>query len=324
MGAIFGLFWRKAWDNLFHIIIFNMIWLTLTIPFLKASQITANTLFPVVEGAGTPASAPLEAAPAIQSTATVAVESTTTAPAIQSTAAAAVESTATAPSGTPSVESTSAAAARPRHFRWTPAGIPAIVMLIAAWLLVCIATGFVFYGTADIVANYDFSGYKDVFRTFMKRDPVTRSIALVSLFAAVFVASWANLVFYLSVARTMGLLFVLLAGVMLWFIVFVSMAFMYALPIAAQGNMGVTRSIKTGAVFALTYPARSFAALAVGGMVFFLGVASAIGAGFFAVAAPAMLFNAAAKVRLDEMSGKRPEGAASSDDAGPAGEDDLR
>lgn len=324
MGAIFGLFWRKAWDNLFHIIIFNMIWLTLTIPFLQALRITGNTLFPVIEQAAAPAPAATGAAPAIQSTATAAVESTMLAPEIQSTASVAVESTATAATGAPSVDSTSAATARPRHFRWTAAGIPAIVMFIAAWLLVCVATGFVFYGTADIVANYDFSGYKDVFRTFMKKEPVARSIILVSLFAAVFVASWANLAFYLSVARSMGILFVLLAGVMLWFIVFVSMAFMYALPVAAQGNMKVFQSIKVGAVFALTYPARSFAALLVGGLVFILGVASAIGAGFFAVAAPAMLFNAAARIRLDEMEGKRPEGEATSDDDGPAGEDGIR
>ena len=29
---VFSLFWRKAWDNLGHVVILNMLWLTLAIP----------------------------------------------------------------------------------------------------------------------------------------------------------------------------------------------------------------------------------------------------------------------------------------------------
>jgi uncharacterized membrane protein YesL len=88
---------------------------------------------------------------------------------------------------------------------------------------------------------------------------------------------------------------------MLWFILFLTMTFMYALPVAAQRGKTFGKAMKLAATLALTTPGRSFVVLVTGACIFFLGMMSGAGAGFFAVSAPAMLFNAAAKARFDEI-----------------------
>ena len=173
-------------------------------------------------------------------------------------------------------------------------------------MLLCVATGFVYFATADFVANYDFSGYREVLRKYLKRGPILRSVGLITLFIVTLVAAVANVLFYLNLASRFGVVLFILAGVMLWFACFVVMTFVLAMPLVAQRDLTVWQAIRSGAVMALARPVRTLVVAVTASVIFVLGLMSGAGAGFFAVSAPTALFNAAAKVSLDEAEGRTP------------------
>jgi uncharacterized membrane protein YesL len=134
---------------------------------------------------------------------------------------------------------------------------------------------------------------------------------MITLFVATFAATVVNVLFYLQLAPRLGVALFLLAGVMLWFACFAAMTFALAMPLVAQRGLTVRHAVKAAAVMALTRPARMLAVIVTAFLVFVLGLMSGAGAGFFAISAPATLFNAAAKVCLDEAEGRMPEEAKS-------------
>lgn len=275
---VFSLFWRKAWDNLGHVVILNMLWLTLAIP-------TGLAIYSVW----------------------VTVVTTSQAPAVAQAGVSPDEAAALSPGAPqPGAPAPTADEKPPIRFRWTPAAIPAVMFLALSWVLLCVATGFVYFATADFVANYDFSGYREVLRKYLKRGPILRSVGLITLFIVTLVAAVANVLFYLNLASRFGVVLFILAGVMLWFACFVVMTFVLAMPLVAQRDLTVWQAIRSGAVMALARPMRTLVVAVTASVIFVLGLMSGAGAGFFAVSAPTALFNAAAKVSLDEAEGRTP------------------
>jgi len=308
MWTALGLFWRKSWDNLGHVVLFNFIWFTFLIPFVFSVFIAVRVLYPSEEP---PASAQ-EAL--VSGNASAALPQGATA---GSTDAVLAADAGSAPGGAQKEAS-------PRAFRPSVRGIPAILMLVMSWLVFCAATGFVFYGMADIVTEYDFSGYKFILKIFLRRGPVARSILLLTFFLVTLYVSTRNIDWYLLFAKEKGLVFLLPAGVMLWFVLFLTMTCMLTLPVAAQrdlkaayaedaqpasgegasaqenkpANAGLWSCLKAAAVISLSSPLQTFAALVVTVLIAALGVYTMAGVGFFAMAAPATLLNAYAHVQL--------------------------
>jgi len=330
MGSTYAVFWRKAWDNLGHVIVFNFIWFTLAIPFFLAFLLAVRTMFPSEppalphEPPAPEARLPIPTAPPAEPG--VRAESIESATAPSESAAAAPAETGESPPVPPSGETPEPPAApAPSHkvrFHFGADAVAALVFLAMSWALLSAATGLVFYGMADITTEYDFSGYRFIFRQFLRRGPILRSVALVTIFFVTFFASWANIAFYLYLAMAKGMVFLLLAGVMLWFVLFLTMTFALALPIMAQRDLriayeseafpdaaeeqraargprtGLWPALRTGAVIALSFPGRTFFLTLTGFFIFLLGVLSTAGVGFFAISAPAVLFNADVKGHL--------------------------
>ncbi len=302
MKEAFGVFWRKFWDNLGHVVIFNFIWFTACIPLFLALMLAANTFVtrePVALGTGEPTT---ESQAAVETP-------------VDADNALSSDSLLVGSDGKPVKLS----------FHFGPRGAAVAVFAVMAWLVLCAATGLVFYGMADLTTEYDFSGYKFIFRTYVRAGPMARSVALLNIFVFTFAASLANIVFYLYLAGTMSPLFLVLAGVMLWFVLFASMTSMLALAIMAQrdlrdayeranrgedtegevlneGRRGLWQAIRSGAIVTLLAPGRTIVLAGVALLIFAVGMASGAGAGFFAMSGPAVLFNAdvATRFRLDK------------------------
>jgi hypothetical protein len=307
MGATLAIFWRKTWDNLGHVVFFNFIWFTLCIPFFLALVFAMRMSFNAggigyTAAPATSAESPAPAAAELGSTAEALLSTVSALPGTDSGLAAGVHGSIRPVFGLRTVE--------------------ALFLLIISWTLACAATGFVFYAMSDLVTEYDFSGYRFIFRQFLRRGPVLRSIGLLSIFAFTFVATLANIVFYLILAQTKGPAFLGLAGVMLWFEIFVTMTCALALPIMAQRDLArayaqelidagrgtapaelpaaarVWPAMRTAAVIALSSPMRTFGVLLIALCIVCIGLISGAGVGFFVMAAPAALFNANVWVHL--------------------------
>lgn len=308
MWTVLGLFWRRVWDNLFHVVAFNIIWFTLAIPFFYSVRSAVITLFPTQESsvAGAAESGGFEGTSALPPDRNP------------------LSSTDTRVGGSSEAALLPGQAEKPRHtFTFGSAGAVSLVMLVMSWAVLCTATGFVYYGLADIVTEYDFSGYRFLLRRFLKKGPILKSIAVLTFFVLTFCASSANMFFYLALAQTKGLTFLLLGGIMLWFIVFLTMTCALVLPVMAQRDLsaayaaegaqapdGLSQAdnaamqdsrlwpaFKTAALISLSSPLQTFFVLVLGILIMALGVFTMAGVGFFAVAAPAALFNAYAYVK---------------------------
>lgn len=271
MKRTFQLFWSKSWDNLIHLVLFNFIWFTPLVALFFAMMLVT-----MVFGGN---------------------ERTSVPPAVEAAAAAEApeaEDTYTeeAPGEAPAGEEAPAG---------TAAKISALMFLACAWLVFCVATGFVFYGMADIVTHYDFSGYKEVAREFSRRGPILKSIGLVTICAVTLLATAVNILFYLDLAGSKGILFLLLAGIMLWFLLFAVMTFGQTLPLVAQRRMGLLAALRSAAILSLSAPMRNLAVLAVVATILMLAVLSGAGVGFFVLAAPAVLFNCEVRARFEEL-----------------------
>jgi len=329
MKRVLGLFWQKSWDNLGHVVVFNFIWFALAVPFFFVLMLTVMSPEVFKRTALPEGEAPLAAAPTAPSPS--AAGSTQTA--LSSTEAA----VALDAGGVPAAAAGRVSTASEVTFQPTASAIPLFVLLAMAYVVVCAATGFVYFGMADMVLEYDFTGYKYIAKVYLRRGPVLRTIALITLFIATFVATQANLGFYLNLARTRGMVFLVLAGVMLWIVIFITMTFVLALPVLAQRELRradaiaaahataemagraqsstsedlilppevtLWRTIRTAAVMAMSAPGRTIFVLLIGFLLFLLGIFSGAGVGFFAVAAPAVLFNADVRVHLEEAEGR--------------------
>jgi len=225
MKRVFALFWHKFWDDIGHVVLINFIWFTLSIPFFLA------VLFAVRNFVGE--------RPSLD-TGSIVSSVSASEPAAQGEALSMQSSSSALASSQSEIASTGDAAtgsARHREFRMGPTAPAAIIFLIFSWTLMCAATGFVSYGMADLTTEHDFSGYRFLFRAYLRRGPVLRCVALLTLLAVTFCASWANIIFYVILAQSKGIVFLLLAGVMLWFVLFATMSCLLALPIMAQRDL---------------------------------------------------------------------------------------
>jgi hypothetical protein len=305
MKRVFALFWHKFWDDIGHVVLINFIWFTLSIPFFLA------VLFAVRNFVGE--------RPSLDTGASV-----SSSEAAGEVAAPSIESSSSELASSQSeIGSTGEAVTVPqRHneFRMGADAPAAIIFLIFSWTLMCAATGFVSYGMADLTTEHDFSGYRFLFRSYLRRGPVLRSVALLTLLTVTFCASWANIIFYVILAQSKGIVFLLLAGIMLWFVLFATMSCILALPIMAQRDLkalyarqaedrlgtgqeqstfeslrlespGLWPALKTAGIISLGSPVRTLVVTFVGFVIFLIGIPSA-GIGFFAVSAPQVLFNA--------------------------------
>ena len=181
-----------------------------------------------------------------------------------------------------------------------------LVFLGLSWLLFSVAAGFVFYAVADIIAEYDFSGYFYVAKRFLRRGPILKSIFVVTACAVTFIATVANILFYLNLAATRGAAYLILAGVMLWFLLFVLMTFALTLPLAAQRHMTTLRAVRLAALLSLSRPLRMLVILVTAGAIVLIAFVSGAGVGFFVVSVPAALFNSEVRVRIEEIEEREP------------------
>lgn len=192
-----------------------------------------------------------------------------------------------------------------------PLAAAAAVLVIASWVFLAAVTGLAYYAMADIVVEYDWNGYKAVFTKYFSRGPLLRSVALVSLYAFTFAAALTSVAFYLGMGGSFRLLFMALAGIMIWFCFFSTMAFFQAMALMAQTGRGLWSSVLDGVILVLIAPARTFVITAIGVAVLVPVVLALFGAIFFAIAIPvilffsatlpAVLFNADVRLRLEDM-----------------------
>lgn len=275
MMRTFQLFWRRAWDNLFHIIFINFIWFTLSLPLIFSLLFTLRALAPPLSPENERALSAIEADQADQ--------------------------TAT-PQAPPEPEND---APRPASkgplVNWGPHMTAPLIFLGLSWIISCVASGFVFYATADIVTEYDFSGYFHVLRAFMKRGPILKSILAITVCTVTFIASVVNVFVYLHLAATRGVWYLVLAGVMLWFLLFVMMTFALTLPLAAQRDMKTFAALRLAALLSLSRPLRMLLVIMVAGGTMIVSLVSGAGVGFFILSLPAVLFNSEVRARLEEI-----------------------
>lgn len=287
MMRTFQLFWRKAWDNLFHLILINFIWFTLSLPLMFSFAFALRSLAPPLSQRNERALAAIEGNQAGQT---------------EPPQAAPEAADATAP-----VESA-------RSFiNWGPHMAAPLVFLGLSWIISCVASGFVFYATADIVTEYDFSGYFYVLKAFLKRGPILRSILAITVCTVTFIAAVVNVLVYLHLAATRGVVYLVLAGVMLWFLLFVMMTFALTLPLAAQRDMKTLAALRLAALLSFSRPLRMFIIIIVAGATVIVSLVSGAGVGFFIVSVPAVLFNSEIRARLEEI--EEPEVASDADAA---------
>ncbi len=290
MKRTFQLFWQKSWDNLLHLVAFNFIWFVLSLPLLVSVYVTVRSLAVAEAGGALPP---------------VAVES--------------VESDAAGATGAEDMGRTEeliVVGGGGLAQYMTPMVMMSLVFMALSWVVFCVATGFVFHGMADIVPEYDFSGYKHVVRKYHRRGPVLRSVGLMTLFAATSVATLVNLYVYLVLATSKAAVFLLLAGIMIWFGLLVLMAFPLAMALSAQRGTGIWGSIRSGASLSLSSPGRMFVVGTMAVLVTLVAVISGAGAGFFMMAAPAALYNAAARAFIEELEAKTQAEGETQDETG--------
>jgi len=286
----FQLFWQKTWDNLFHLIVVNFIWFTLSLPLMFALVLTLNAIAPPLSTQNERALSALEREGS-------GAERADEGP---------VEEGETAPGdmggsqGQDACEADAESPDRP-FFNWGPHVVWPLIFLVFSWILFCIAAGFVFYAAADMVTGYDFSGYRCVLEGFLRRGPLLKSILSITVCAVTFVATVVNVLFYLHLAAARSPWYLVLAGVMLWFLLFVMMTFALALPLAAQRGLRILPSLRLGALLALSRPLRMFIVITVAGAIVLVALVSGAGVGFFIVSVPATLFNSEVRARLEEI-----------------------
>jgi hypothetical protein len=294
MKRTFQLFWQRTWDHLVHLTIINFIWFTLTVPFFLSFRSAVVAIAPLETVA---VSAEQEQGPQAAADGS---ETDDESPATAEVAEA--ETADIEPDGQAPVESTSETTAVRQEIklRWGPHVVAPLVLTGMTFLLSSVALGFVFYATADIVAEYDFSGYKAVLRTYLRRGPILKSVAVSTLFLVTMSATLVNMAVYsyLSAAKSSG--FSLLAGIMLWFVLFAAMTFSLTLPLVAQRSMSLPRALKTAAIFTLSRPLRMFILMLLTVSIIVISVLSGAGMGFFVVSIPATLFNAEVAARYEE------------------------
>ncbi len=306
MGRTFQLFWNKGWDNLIHIVVLNLIWFTLTIPLVISLWNLAVLYAPEPTALESQGTEPVTTDEAEVTTTSVTGE----VPAAEAPSAALqpTDSAVTSPSAaTPAQPTDSAVVLPPALSRREPPTqgrlVASIVFAVSSWILFCIGSGFVFFSTADIVKEYDFSGYRHVLLAFLRGRIMATSVVSISLSTVAAGAAVFNLAFYLHLAQTRGIPFLLLAGLVLWFLMLVTMSFALVLPLVAQREMTFLRALRTAALLSLSSPLRTALVVAIAGGLFFVGLLSGAGAGFFAMGLPAVLLNSEARARLEGIEG---------------------
>ena len=302
MKRTFQLFWQRGWDNLVHLVIFNLVWFTLSLPFLFGLVMFLMVLGPETSPPDAPAEAPARE------------EAASEGPLLSEHPAAGEPAAGEKGARESPLEFLERASRERMAAHGRRLGL-VLLYLACCWVLFCVATGYVFFAMADIVAEYDFGGYGYITRRFLRRGPILRSIAAVTLCGVTLAVSLANIVFYLYLAAARGLVFILLAGIMAWFVLLVIMTFALAMPLVAQRGMRLLPAVRTAAILALSAPLRTFFVVAAAGVVAIIAICSLAGFGFFVVSAPAVLFNAEVRSRLEEI--ERPRGTpAAGEDAG--------
>ncbi|MHC4711748.1 MAG: YesL family protein [Planctomycetota bacterium] len=281
MKRTLQLFWSKGWDNLIHLVIVNLIWFTAAIPLALG---VVNLVRPYLPEETAAVDAGTDEDAGAETTETATQNGLSPAPPAQPT-----ESAVEAP-GAPGVSEP------PSAVRLTAS----IVFVVLSWVLFCIACGFVFFCMADIVKEYDFSGYRYVLREFLRARPLAASVASMTLFTVTVGAALFNLFFYLYLARTRGVIFLLVAALMLWFFLLVSMSFALTLPLIAQRNLRLFRAIRTAAVLSLSAPIRTLIVVLAAAAIFIMSLFGPQ-IGFFAIAVPAVLLNSDVRARLEEI-----------------------
>ncbi|MCD6404514.1 MAG: hypothetical protein J7M19_01660 [Planctomycetes bacterium] len=302
MKRTLQLFWHKTWDNLVQVVLINFIWFAFATLLFFAAAALVNVMAAreaeatLAEGTAQK-SAVTDEIPAAGREAPTAVPQ----PADEKpgdAAGAPVEEQEPAAEG---AEAPAATDAVPDAVMSPTNIVGTLAFLVPAWVLFSVATGFVFYATADIVTQYDFGGYRLLLRKFLRRGPVLRSVAAGTVFGVTFLVTLANAIFYVKVSPDRGIVFLVLAGLMLWFLVFLVMTYALAMPLMAQRDMRLLPAVKTAAILSLSAPVRTFVVIIVAWTIIVLSVASGAGVGFFLMSATAILFNAEVRSRLEEI-----------------------
>lgn len=303
MKRTLQLFWHKTWDNLVQVVLINFIWFAFATLLFFAMIATVRVM----------ASRETDATPAERTAGGISATGDTSAADKREALAVMPQPADKKPgdaAGTPVEKRNPAAGSTtaPAATNAVPDAVASLTTVLAAWLFLVLAwmlfsaaTGFVFYATADMMTEYDFSGYRFLLRKFLRRAPIVRFVTADTVFAVTFLITLANAIFYVKVTPDRGIVFLVLAGLMLWFLVFLVMTYALAMPLVAQRDMRLFPAVKTAAILSLSAPVRTFVVIIVAWTIIVLSLLSGAGVGFFLMSATAMLFNAEVRSRLEEI-----------------------
>ena len=165
-----------------------------------------------------------------------------------------------------------------------------ILWLLLALPLVTIPIAFAgLFRVTGRIAAYEKTGIRDFF-THSRRD-LGRSFLVCGLYAGTLVLLAINVLFYIRLMDGWPWVGAILAGVMMWVIVFVCMTAVYTLPLLQRSQAPLMQIIRSALFLVLDNGIKSLMLVAVGSLTMAFSLASGVGLLFIGAGAVAVLFS---------------------------------
>ncbi len=172
-----------------------------------------------------------------------------------------------------------------------------ILWLLLALPLVTLPLAFAgLFRVTGRIAAYEETGIRDFFTH--TRDDLVRSVCICGLYGGVLLLLAANVLFYVRLIDSWPWVGAVLAGVMIWLIVFVCMTAVYVLPLMQRSEAPVRQVIRSGVFLAVDKPRHAFALLFCGSVTMAFSLASGVGLLFLGIGAVGVLFSTGLREHL--------------------------